>query len=46
MRAAAVWGRWTAVWLLSTKRGAERGAVAIEGWKRLEAEVTRRTVMI
>jgi hypothetical protein len=31
---------------LSRKRGAERGAVTIEGWRRLEAEVTRRTVMI
>jgi hypothetical protein len=29
-----------------TKRGAERGAVAIEGWRRLEGEATRRTVMI
>jgi hypothetical protein len=29
---------------MSRKRGAERGAVAIEGWGRLEAEA--RTVMI
>jgi hypothetical protein len=29
-----------------TKRGAERGAVAIEGRRRLEGEATRRTVMI
>jgi hypothetical protein len=28
------------------KRGAERGAVAIEGWRRLEGEATRRMVMI
>jgi hypothetical protein len=28
------------------KRGAEREAVAIEGWRRLEGEATRRTVMI
>jgi hypothetical protein len=31
---------------LSRKRGAKRGAVAIEGWRRLEGEATRQTVMI
>jgi hypothetical protein len=31
---------------LSRKRGVERGAVVIEGRRRLEAEATRRTVII
>jgi hypothetical protein len=31
--------------VVSRKRGAERGAVAI-GWRRLEAEATRWMVMI